>query len=236
MTGEGESKVYGFGLPWFNFAAHPWWMTNGAYPVTDDYSHSNLNDPKIIEAAKFIHSLVHEHGVSPDPIGLNVYDQFAAGRLAMTAAGRWPVNGWVANGFTDFDVALWPSKAAGTSVLGGAGWGISPQSKNPELAFQAIKQLVSLETVKELVAIGQQVPIYQEVADDPVFLAAPKSAPVIFEALKTARSVAAPAYFSALDRITQRAMDMMIADPNVAGVEAVFNSAHAELEAEIVAQ
>ena len=44
----------------------------------------------------------------------------------MTAAGRWPVNGWVASGFTDFDVALWPSKVNGASVLGGAGWGISP--------------------------------------------------------------------------------------------------------------
>lgn len=235
-TGDGASKIYGFGLPWFNFAAHPWWLTNGAYPVSEDYAHSNLNDPKIIEAAKFIHGLVHEHGVSPDPIGLNVYDQFAAGKFAMTAAGRWPVNGWVANGFTDFDVALWPSKVAGTTVLGGAGWGISPQSKNPELAFQAIKQLISVETVKQLVAIGQQVPIYQEVADDPVFLAAPKSAPVIFEALKSARSVAAPAYFSALDRITQRAMDTMIADADPAGVEAAFLSAHQELESEIAAQ
>ena len=235
-TGDADNKVYGFGLPWFNFAAHPWWLTNGTYPVTEDYAHSNLNDPKIIEAATFIHSLVHEHAVSPDPIGLNVYDQFAAGKFAMTAAGRWPVTGWVANGFTDFDVALWPKKAAGPTVLGGAGWGISPQSKNPDLAFQAIKQLISVDTVRQLVAIGQQVPMYEEVAQDPAFLSAPKSAPVLFEALKSARSVAAPAYFSALDRITQRAMDTMIANADPAGVAEAFASAHQELETEIASQ
>lgn len=74
--------------PGSTFALHPWYLTNGTYPVTDDYAHSNLKDPKMVEAAQFIHDLVHVHGVSPDPIGLNVYDQFAAGKFAMTAAVR----------------------------------------------------------------------------------------------------------------------------------------------------
>ncbi|MBX7134997.1 MAG: extracellular solute-binding protein [Fimbriimonadaceae bacterium] len=232
-TGSGDSKVYGFGMPWFNFAFHPWWLTNGTYPVTDDYAHSNLNNPKMIEAAKFVHSLVHEHGVSPDPIGLNVYDQFAAGKFAMTAAGRWPVTGWVKGGFTDFDIVLWPKKETQTTVFGEGGWGISPQSKNPDLALQAIKTLISMQTVKELTDIGQQIPMYAEVAKDPDFLAVPKSAPLFFKALTTARAVAAPAYFNSVDRITQRAMDTMIGNADPKGVEDVLNGAHQELEGEI---
>lgn len=230
-TGEGAAKTYGFGLPWFNFALHPWYLTNGTYPVTDDYAHSNLKDPKMVEAAQFIHDLVHVHGVSPDPIGLNVYDQFSAGKFAMTAAGRWPVTGWVANGFTDFDVVPWPKKTAGATVFGCGGWGISPQSKNPELAFQAIKELISVQTVTELMKIGQQIPMYEDAAKDPSFLAAPKSAPVFFEALSTARAVAAPAYFNALDRILQRAMDEIIT--NSSSAEDALSRAHDELEAEI---
>lgn len=230
-TGEGENKVYGFGLPWFNFALHPWYLTNGTYPVTEDYQHSNLKDPRMIEAAQFIHDLVHVHGVSPDPIGLNVFDQFAAGRFAMTAAGRWPVTGWVANGFTDFDIVQWPRKTTATTVFGCGGWGISPQSSNPELALQAIKELISTKTVTELSNIGQQIPMYAEVAKDPAFLAAPRSAPVFFEALSTARAVAAPAYFNALDRILQRAMDEIIT--NSASVEDALGRAHDELEVEI---
>ena len=68
-------------------------------------------------------------------------------------------------------------------------------------------------------------------AQDPAFLAAPKSAPVLFEALNKSRAVAAPAYFNSLERITQRAMDEIIT--NAASVEDALNSAHKELEAEI---
>jgi multiple sugar transport system substrate-binding protein len=79
--------------------------------------------------------------------------------------------------------------------------------------------------------IGQQIPMYEEAAKDPSFLAEPKSAPVFFEALSTARAVAAPAYFNALDRILQRAMDEIIT--NSSSVEDALTRAHDELEAEI---
>lgn len=227
-TGQGDKKIYGYGLPWFNFALHPWYITNGTYPVTADYQHSNLDDPKMLEAAKFVYALVREHEVSPDPIGLNVYDQFAAGRFAMVGAGRWPVTGWVANGFTDFDVVPWPRKATAETVFGCGGWGISPQSKNPELAFEAIKELISLQTVTALMDIGQQIPIYEEAAKRDSFLKAPKNAALFFEALQTAKPVAAPAFFNSLDRILQRAMDQIITDD--ASPEDALASAHQELE------
>jgi multiple sugar transport system substrate-binding protein len=34
--------VMGFGLPRGFFQLHPWWLTNGTYPVTADYSEPNL--------------------------------------------------------------------------------------------------------------------------------------------------------------------------------------------------
>jgi multiple sugar transport system substrate-binding protein len=42
--------VMGFGLPWGFFQLHPWWLTNGAYPVTADFAKPNLTDPGLIEA------------------------------------------------------------------------------------------------------------------------------------------------------------------------------------------
>ena len=209
-TGEGSDKIYGFGMPWFNFANHPWYLTNGTYPVTDDYAESNLTDPKMAECAQWLHDLVHDTGVSPDPIGLNVYDQFAAGRFGMTGAGRWPVTGWVANGFTDFDVVPWPSKHSSDTVFGCAGWGISPESTNPELAFEAIMELVSLDTVIEVMDIGQQIPIYEEAAKRDTFLAAPDNASLFFDVIDNTRPVASPKYFNSLDRILGRAMEEVI--------------------------
>ncbi|WP_208246588.1 extracellular solute-binding protein (plasmid) [Rhizobium sp. T1470] len=65
-SGEGAKKVYGYGMPWFNFAHYPWFLTNGTYPISKDGSASNLTDPKLIEATTFLHDLVHVHKVSPD--------------------------------------------------------------------------------------------------------------------------------------------------------------------------
>ena len=208
--GEGADKVYGYGMPWFDFAHHPWYLTNGTYPVTDDYAASNLTDPKMAEAATFLHDLVHVHGVSPDPFGLNVYDQFANGRLAMTSSGRWPVPGWVKGGFTDFDIAPWPSKETGQTVFGCAGWGVSPESKHPELAFNAILELVSLETVVQVMEIGTAIPIYREAAERESFLAAPPNARLFHSAIEQSRPVASPRYFNSLVRIVERAMDEII--------------------------
>lgn len=226
--GEGASKVYGYGMPWFNFAHYPWFLTNGSYPISDDGSASNLTDPKMIEAARFMHDMVHVHKVSPDPIGLNVFDQFASGALGMISAGRWPVPGWVSSGFTSFDIVSWPRKETGNTVFGCAGWGISPASKNKQAAFDAILELISLETVTEIMKLGQQIPIYREAAETEAFLAAPHNAGLFFSVIGQTRPVAAPTYFSQLDRILSRAMDNVITQ--AATPEDAFAAADKELE------
>ena len=229
--GEGGDRVFGFGIPWFNFGMHPWYLTNGTYPVTDDYAHSNLNNPKMIEAVQFIYDLVHTHKVSPDPIGLSVYDQFAAGKLGMVGAGRWPVSGWVANGFTDFDINFWPRKETATTVFGPSGLGISPKSGNPELALQAIKAVVSVKTIEDMVRIGQQVPVYEEITQEDFYKANPPHAKIFYDALKTARAVAAPKYFSSIDRILGRTLDQIIT--NAVSVADGMKQGHDELETAI---
>ena len=225
--GEGAKKVYGYGMPWFNFAHYPWFLTNGTYPVSNDMKASNLAYPKMIDAAQFLNDMVHVHGVSPDPIGLNVFDQFSNGSLGMISAGRWPVAGWVKAGFNTFDVAPWPKKAASDTVFGCAGWGISPQSKNKQAAFDAILELISPSTQSELMNIGQQIPMYADAAKEASFLAAPPNAKLFYDVIDHTRPVAAPKYFSQLDRILARAMDTAIAKG--ADVKAVFAAADAEL-------
>ena len=208
--GEGADKVYGYGIPWFNFAHQPWFLTNGTYPVSDDYAESNLAHPKMVEAAAFIGDLVNAHGVSPDPIGLNTYEQFANGRFAMTSSGRWSVPGWVKDGFTDFDIAPWPAKETGQTVFGCAGWGISPESEHPELVLSAILELISLETVVRLMEIGYQIPVYREAAEMDSFLAAPPNAQLFYSIIDQTRPVASPRYYNSLERITVRALEEIV--------------------------
>mgnify|MGYP000288903146 CR=1 FL=1 len=225
---EGDKKVFGYGMPWFNFAHYPWFLTNGSYPISDDGTASNMTDPKMIEAAQFLHDMVHVHKVSPDPIGLNVFDQFANGSLAMISAGRWPVPGWVESGFTGFDIAPWPQKETGKTVFGCAGWGISPASKNKQDAFEALLELIDLETVTEIMNFGQQIPIYREAATSENFLAMPENAKLFFGVIEQTRPVAAPPYFSQLDRILARAMDNVITQAETP--EVAFTKADRELK------
>ena len=67
--GEGGDKQFGFAIPFFNFGLTPWWHTNGTATLNEDWTDSNLDDPKMLESVKFVRSLVHEHGVSPSVEG-----------------------------------------------------------------------------------------------------------------------------------------------------------------------
>ena len=46
-TGSGSSKVYGFGLPNFNFGLTPWLYSNGTTQLNSDWTASNLTDAKV---------------------------------------------------------------------------------------------------------------------------------------------------------------------------------------------
>ncbi len=218
---------FGFGVFWGNFQLHPWWLTNDSYSITEDASASNLNDPKFIEAVSFMNDLVNTHGVSPDPLGMNPADLFANGAFAMAPAGRWPIPGWKAAGFTSFDVVPWPKKETQNTVFGCAGWGISPESSNPELAWQAIKELISVETITAVMKLGHQIPPLRSVAQDPSFLEAPDNAELFFDVIDTTRPVASPPYFTDLERIQMRNLERVIIGD--ASPEEAMNEAHEEL-------
>ena len=63
--GEGANQTYGYGIPYFNFGIHPWFLSNGAPLLKNDLTESNLNDPKVVEAAQFLHDLVLAHLTAP---------------------------------------------------------------------------------------------------------------------------------------------------------------------------
>ena len=133
-SGEGGDKVFGYAIPYFNFGLTPWWHTNGTATLTEDWLDSNLDDPKMLESVQFLHSLVHEHGVSPAVEGTNMTELFVSRRTAMSAAGRWPFTNYIANDFYDVDITPWPRKRAGTTVFGSGGYAITTSAADPYLA------------------------------------------------------------------------------------------------------
>jgi multiple sugar transport system substrate-binding protein len=138
-SGEGPNKRFGFGIPYFNFGLTPFWYSSGTAVLKDNLTESNLDDPKFLEAVKFIHGLVHEQGVSPAPANTDpnaVFQLFAAGKIAMTGGGHWPMQFFKANQFRDYDVVPWPKKSVKKTVFGEAGWGISSRTKQKAIAWE----------------------------------------------------------------------------------------------------
>jgi len=204
--GEGEEKVWGFIIPSFHFGITPWFLTNDTYTLNDDWTDSNLKDPKIAESLQFLYDLVHVYGVAPIPEeGIDVFNLFVAERVAMFGGGRWPMNTLIANEFTDYDIQLWPRNTAATTVFGVGGWGISSRSDNQELAWELIKDLASKETMEATAAVGVAIPARRSVAESEEFLIRPPNAEIFYGSLKDARPVPSPANFAEMEEIFMRA-------------------------------
>lgn len=227
--GEGDSKVWGFGIPYFNFGMTPWWLTNSTYQLNADWTQSNLNDPKMLEAVTFVHDLVHVHKVSPDIKGTDNGALFPAGRMAMSGWGHWPIQGFLKANFKDFAVQYWPRKTASTTVIGIGGFGIYKGSQNKEAAWEVIKELVSRETLQASADAGVAIPARRSVAESKSFLAFPPNSEIFYGCLKDAKPVASPANFNELETIFMRHMDEIMT--NAATPEAGLKAAHDELSA-----
>jgi multiple sugar transport system substrate-binding protein len=230
-TGEGDSKVFGFAIPYFNFGMAPWFHSNGTSTLTPDWSDSNLNDPKVLESVKFIHSLVHEHGVAPSVEGTEPYSLFPSGRVAMTGAGRWPFANYLANDFKTVDIQYWPRKVSSTTVFGSGGYAITKASQNPDVAWQLMKDLTSFETDQGVVAVGTSLPARRSVAELPEFKAFPAHSEVFFGSLDDVKPIPSPPNFAEVESIFIRHMGLIMA--NSVTPEEGLAAAHTELSAEM---
>ena len=209
-TGSGDSKIYGFGIPYFNFGLAPWWHTNGTSTLSPDWTASNLDDPKMLESVKFVSDLVNKHGVSPSVQGTDQFALFAAGRVAMTAAGHWPIAQWQ-DAKLNMDVQYWPRKTAGTTVFGSGGWGITKTCKNPDVAWELIKDLTSRENDRALAAVGAAIPARRSATDIPEFKAFPKNSDVFYGSLADIKPIPSPGNFAQVEEIFMRNLGAIMA-------------------------
>jgi multiple sugar transport system substrate-binding protein len=228
--GSGGDKVYGFGVPFYTFGLVPWFLTNSTYPLTDDWSDSNLNDPKVLETVTFIHDLIRVHEVAPSVEGTDNAQLFPAGKLAMTGFGRWPLPGFIAADFKDFDIQYWPRKTAATSIHGIGGWGISPKSENKDLAWELIKEFTNKQVNDDFVKAGASIPALRSSAESPEFLAFPPNAKIYYESLNDTKPVPSPANFNEFEEIFLRHLGEIFSDSTDSPQDGL-NAAHEELSA-----
>ena len=228
-----DGDVYGWGLPISNWHMAPFWITNGAYPCSADYSAPTLNTPEMVEALTFLSNLVLVDKCAPDPTGVDVYAQFAAGKIAMVGAGRWTLASWLKEGFDTFDCVSWPMNKVQISVYGGAAWTVNPNTQHKAEAIALLKEFTSAATLSATAKLGQQIPPMASLATDPAIMGnMPENiGQKLWNTITTSKPIAAPMFFGQLEKALVRAVENTFA--GVMTAQEALDQAQQEVEAEL---
>lgn len=145
--GDGATDQYGF--TWASNEIFPGilpWVANAdGNLVNDDVSAATANSPEVTEAVSYLKALLDEGiAAAPSPMG-DIFTAFQNGSVAMFGGGRWPSATLLGNGFTDWDIQLYPTGKTYRTVAGAAGYAILTSAPDPELAWQLQRYTVSPE-------------------------------------------------------------------------------------------
>lgn len=145
--GDGTTDQYGF--TWASNEIFPGilpWVTNaGGNLVNDDVSDATADSPAVNEAVSYLNALINEGTApAPSPMG-DIFTAFQNGTVAMFGGGRWPSTTLLGNGFTTWDVQLYPTGETYKTVAGAAGYAILTSAADPDLAWEFQKYTVSAE-------------------------------------------------------------------------------------------
>jgi len=225
---SGNVTQFGYEVPNQFFFVQPWFFSNGTSILNDDWTGSNMLDPKVAESLQFLHDLIHVDKVSPIPGKDTMDNQFMAGQIGMISRGHWIVQNAIAAKL-DMDVAIPPAKVDDTTVIGFGGYAVSKTSEHPDLAKELIGELTSFETQKEEGEGGGGVPGRKSAAETEGFLAFPPSAELYYQTLPRTKPVPSPANFQEVEKIFIRYYQAMMAGEMP--IEEGVQRAHDELEA-----
>lgn len=157
-----------------------WWGPSWGYFVNAaggsifnaDRTACNLNSPESIEGAKFVRNLYDQKLLpASDAEGENLFN---AGKIGMYLNGRWFTPGVRQNAKFAFDVAEMPQGKQKSTWLFWGPYLVSADTKNPEAAWEALKQITSSEAMAKVAEGGTNIPARKNQEAVDVFL---KSAP-----------------------------------------------------------
>lgn len=175
-NGDGTPEQYGF---WFygRYAQiEPWIYQNDGNVLNADQTRFEV-DANAREALAFLDSLIHEHGVAPEPKemeGVRQQDVFPLGMAAMWVDGSWNIDNNREVGGDAFTWAIGPLPRGPQATQDVAyGWpdslSIAESCEYKNEAWQFIQFMTGPERTIELTFPGK-IPIYKPVALSEAFL------------------------------------------------------------------
>ena len=144
----------------------PWIWSNGGEVFGADMKSAHLAGPETVAAMKFLFDLLFVHKAAVPVRDLSNAnfgpEAFVGGKVAMYFDGPWRFVSIRQNAKFNWDMVPFPAGQAGSIPwVAGSGWGVSSQSRNPELAWRALKELTSTASLKILDDAGRVFPARQ---------------------------------------------------------------------------
>lgn len=230
--GADDRFAYSFwGGGMFGMAA--WFFNNDTSPLSEDWTESNLLEPKVAETVQFLADLILEHKVAPNPEGWDEWAQFHAGNLVMRTCGRWCIGGSLEADFTTYDLQYQPHQAGPLRTVAGTdGWGIASASENQDAAWEVVKLLSGPEASLDMVQLGGNIPALRSVSEMPAFAEfGPPNTALFYETLDYAATVPSPPNFNIIEPILNRHYATIWNGEK--SVEEALQAAHDELQPEM---
>jgi len=187
-AGEGESKVWGYGVSagqrqWAN-----WMLCNGGSYLTPDLSKFNMTAPQTVDGLQFLADLINRYRVSPTLAEAGaqggLFNLFAAGKLALYT--NIPAQVVAHRKLTfEWDVAVRPvGRGPRSTAGGGTAWAFMKAGKQKEAAWELYKFVTSKDVQLRHMKLGLKAPGRKSVINDPFYVndTPPKSMIVFREA------------------------------------------------------
>lgn len=175
---DGVVEQYGFFFYGRYAQIESWVYQNDGRFLNEDKTRFEPDD-NTVEALAFLDSLIHEHGVAPEPAemeGVRQQDVFPLGLSAMWVDGAWNIenNRDIVDGAFEWGVAPIPRGPQATEDTA-YGWpdsmAIASGCEHPDVAWDFINFMTGPERTIDL-TFGGKIPIYQPVALSDEFLEA----------------------------------------------------------------
>jgi len=225
---SGRTTQYGFFVPGNQFNLTPWFFTNETDRLTPDGRQSNVRDPKFRESLVFLHDLIFRHRVSPvfqrGDFGLSA---FMAKQVAMISGTHAPVRIMREGRFTTIDMQRFPRNKVDVAICGVLGIGLSAASRNPELAWELLKELAGREVQTEIANNMRSAPSRRSAAELPVWRSFPPNADIFYNSAARAKPLVAPPNFAQVEEIMIRHIEAYLT--NNADIERTIENMDGEL-------
>lgn len=231
-----DQDRYAFSFWDTQFGMSPWYHNNDTSPFKNNWSDSNMDDPKVAETLQFLQDLILKHKVTPNPAGWDESGQFFSGHLVMRGCGGWCIAGCNENKFYDYKLQYYPHKAGPLkTVVGVGGDGMATLAKEPDAAWEVLKLINGPEYTREYTKANGSPMARRSVVETVDFTDRAKPSPadmsIFYASLDYADFVPSPPNFNVIDPVLQRWYAQIW--NGTISVEEACAGAHQELQTEM---